>query len=588
MSCRRTERRNGDAIKTNWGNQKIFCKQLLTNSVLFIQENFNKQVMKKSVFENLKYDIPSSIVVFLVAVPLCLGIALASGAPFFSGLIAGIVGGIVIGSLSNSQLSVSGPAAGLTAIVLAGITRLGAFETFLVAVFLAGAIQLALGFLKAGSIANYFPGSVIKGMLTAIGIIIILKQIPHAFGYDAAAEGETAFREANGNNTLSALLQPLHHIHIGVTIITLVALTILVLWEKPFMKRLKLIPGALAAVVASVLLNVLFNTFFPAIAVEKEHLVQVPVARNFGEFLGLFTLPDFSAIGNKDVIITAFTIAAVASIETLLCIEAVDKMDRLRRATNQNRELKAQGVGNMISGLLGGLPITSVIVRSSANINAGARTKASTIMHGTLILVCSTFIPGILNMIPLGALAAILLLTGYKLARISIFKEMFANGKYQWVPFMVTVVAVVFTDLLIGVGLGLLTSMVAILYGNMKNSYYFHKENHRQGEIIRIQLSEEVSFLNKASIKLTLNHLPENSTVVIDATKTTYIDFDVLELIKEFKNIKAPEKNIECVLTGFQEKYKIDNTHNVTSESQTITETSQSSFNQRPEKLVFN
>ncbi|GEO12022.1 SulP family inorganic anion transporter [Segetibacter aerophilus] len=544
--------------------------------------------MKKSVFTNLKYDIPSSIVVFLVAVPLCLGIALASGAPFFSGLIAGIVGGIVIGSLSNSQLSVSGPAAGLTAIVLAGITRLGAFETFLAAVFLAGLIQLLLGFLKAGSIANYFPGSVIKGMLTAIGVIIILKQIPHAFGYDKDAEGETAFQQANGNNTFSALLEPLQHIHIGVTIITLVALTILVLWEKPFMKRFKVVPGALAAVVVSVLLNNLFNAFFPAIAVEKEHLVQVPVAGSFDEFLGLFTLPNFSAITNKDVIITAFTIAAVASIETLLCIEAVDKMDRLRRATNQNRELKAQGIGNMVSGLLGGLPVTSVIVRSSANINAGAQTKASTIIHGTLILVCSAFIPGVLNMIPLGALAAILLITGYKLARISIFKEMFANGKYQWVPFIVTVVAVVFTDLLTGVGLGLLTSMVAILYGNMKNSYYFHKENHHEGEVIRIQLSEEVSFLNKASIKLTLNHLPANSKVVIDATKTTYIDYDVLELIKEFKNIKAPEKNIDCILTGLREKYKIDNTHHVISERQAFTDRNESFTNQETGILVYN
>lgn len=524
--------------------------------------------MKKSVLANLKYDIPSGIVVFLVAVPLCLGIALASGAPFFSGLIAGIVGGIVIGSLSNSQLSVSGPAAGLTAIVLASITRLGAFETFLVAVFLAGAIQLVLGFLKAGSIANYIPGSVIKGMLTAIGIIIILKQIPHAFGYDSEAEGQLDFQQSNGNNTLTALLQPLQHIHIGVTIITFVSLAILIIWEKPLMKRFKIIPGALTAVAAGILLNLFFKSFFPAIAVEKEHLVQVPVANNVKEFIGLFTFPDFSTVSNKDIIITAFTLAAVASIETLLCIEAVDKMDPLRRVTNPNRELKAQGIGNMVSGLLGGLPITSVIVRSTANINAGAKTKVSAIIHGVLILTCSAFIPGILNLIPLGALAAILLLTGYKLAQISIFKKMFASGKYQWIPFMVTVIAVVFTDLLTGVGLGLFTGMLAVLYVNMKNSYYFHKENHHEGEIIRIHLSEEVSFLNKASIKLTLDHLPENSTVIIDAAKTHFIDFDVLELIKEFKDIKAPEKNINCILAGFKEKYQIDNTHNVLSESQ--------------------
>ncbi|HLL41905.1 MAG TPA: SulP family inorganic anion transporter [Segetibacter sp.] len=506
--------------------------------------------MKKTALTNLKFDF-------------------ASGAPFFSGLIAGIVGGIVIGSLSNSHLSVSGPAAGLTAIVLAGITKLGAFETFLVAVFLAGAFQLIAGFLRAGSIANYFPGSVIKGMLTAIGIIIILKQLPHAFGYDAEAEGQLNFQQSDGNNTFTALLAPLQHIHIGVTLITLISLLIMVLWEKPFMKRFKIIPGALAAVVAAVLLNLIYGAFFPSMTVGKEHLVQVPVANTVNEFLGLFKFPDFSTIWNKDVIITAFTIAAVASIETLLCIEAVDKMDPLRRVTNQNRELKAQGVGNMVSGLLGGLPITSVIVRSTANMNAGAKTKASTIMHGTLILICTALIPGVLNMIPLGALAAILLLTGYKLARISIFREMFANGKYQWIPFMVTVITVVFTDLLTGVGLGLLTSMAAILYFNMKNSYYFHKENHHEGDVIRIVLSEEVSFLNKASIKLTLDHLPVNSTVIIDAAKSKFIDFDVLELIKEFKNIKAREKNINCQLTGFKDKYKIDNTHNVLSEGQT-------------------
>ena len=517
--------------------------------------------MEKSVLRNFKSDFSSSIVVFLIAVPLCLGIALASGAPFFSGLIAGIVGGIVIGSLSNSSLSVSGPAAGLTAIVLAGITKLGSFEVFLVAVFLAGVIQLLLGFLKAGSIANYFPGSVIKGMLTAIGIIIILKQLPYAVGYNATGLTDSTSGQAG---SLSFIQQ----IHIGVTILTIISLAILILWEKRFKKWSRVIPGALVAVVVTILLSLGFEIFLPSLAIGKQHLVQVPVANDFNEFLGFFTQPDFSSIWSKEVIITAFTIAVVASIETLLCIEAVDKMDPLRRVTNQNRELKAQGIGNMVSGLLGGLPITSVIVRSSANVNAGARTKASTIIHGLLILVCAACIPGMLNKIPLGALAAILLLTGYKLARISLFKEMFANGKSQWIPFMVTVVGVVATDLLTGVALGLVTSMIAILYNNMKNSYYFHKENHHEGEVIRIRLSEEVSFLNKASIKLTLDHLPENSSVIIDASKTQYIDFDVMELIKEFKKIKAPEKNINCRLTGFKETYSIDNTHNVLSEQQ--------------------
>ena len=522
--------------------------------------------MKRSLFGNLKSDLSSSIVVFLVAVPLCLGIAMASGAPFFSGLIAGIVGGLIIGTLSNSQLSVSGPAAGLTAIVLTAITKLGAFEIFLSAVVVAGILQLTLGFIRAGSIANYFPGSVIKGMLTGIGIIIILKQIPHAFGYDKDAEGNSAFIGNDGNSMFSALLEPLTKIHYGVTIITLVSLLLLILWEKPFMKKARLVPGALIAVIVSILLNLVFQAAVPAFAVTGEHLVQIPVPSSFGEFLGLFQFPDFSRVFASDVLLTAVTLATVASVETLLCIEAVDKMDPMRRVTNPNRELKAQGIGNIVSGLLGGLPVTSVIVRSTANLNAGAKTKLSAILHGVLILVCVLLRPGLLNMIPLGALAAILLMTGYKLAKVSIFKQMFANGKYQWIPFLITVIAVVRFDLLTGVGLGLVASIVAILYGNLKNSYYFHKKEHHEGELIHIRLSEEVSFLNKASIKLTLDHLPENATVLIDATATHYIDFDVLELIKEFKEVKAPLKNIKCILTGFKDAYNITNTHNVQSE----------------------
>lgn len=522
--------------------------------------------MDRSVFKNLKSDFSSSIVVFLIAVPLCLGIALASGAPFFSGLISGIIGGIVIGFLSNSQLSVSGPAAGLAAVVLTAIAQLGSFQVFLAAVVLAGAMQILLGFLKAGSIANYFPGSVIKGMLSGIGIIIILKQIPHAFGYDKNAEGSTAFFENDGNTMFTALLEPFSKIHFGVTIVTLISLAILILWEKPFMKKFRVVPGALVAVIVSILINALYQTASPGMSIDGEHLVQIPVPSNMNEFLGLFTFPDFSNALSSEVLVVAATLAAVASIETLLCIEAVDKMDPMRRLTSQNRELKAQGVGNILSGLIGGLPITSVIVRSSANLNAGAKSKLSTILHGTLILVTVVAIPNLLNLIPLGALAAILLITGYKLAKISLFQQMFANGKYQWVPFIITVVAVVRFDLLTGVGLGLVASIIAILYGNMKNSYFFHKEKHHEGETIRIHLAEEVSFLNKASIKLTLDHIPENSTVIIDARDAQYIDFDVLELIREFKDVKSTYKNINCILIGFKEQYKIVNTHNVVSE----------------------
>jgi MFS superfamily sulfate permease-like transporter len=501
-----------------------------------------------AIFKSLKNDISSSIVVFLVAVPLCLGIALASGAPFFSGMIAGIIGGIVIGSISNSQLSVSGPAAGLTAVVLTGIATLGSFEVFLCAVFLAGIFQLILGFVRAGSVANYFPGSVIKGMLTGIGIIIILKQLPHALG-------------VNEKNMAGNLLSQMH---IGVTIISLLSIVVLSTWEKRIAKKIKVIPGALAAVILGVIINQVFIGLYPQMALEGRYLVSVPVAGTVTEFLNFFSLPEFSSIWNREVWITAATIAVVASIETLLCIDAVDKMDPLRRITDQNRELKAQGIGNMLSGLLGGLPTTSVIVRSSANVQAGARTKTSTIMHGILLLASCALIPRVLNMIPLGCLAAILIVTGYKLARVEVFRNMYRNGALQFLPFIVTVVGVVATDLLTGVALGLATSAASILYLNMKNAYYFHKEQYHEGEVIRITLSEEVSFLNKASIKMTLKHLPEHSKVIIDSGKTKYIDFDVLELIKEFKNIQAPEKQIDCQLVGFKENYGIDNTYAVT------------------------
>ncbi|MEP7254390.1 MAG: SulP family inorganic anion transporter [Ferruginibacter sp.] len=527
--------------------------------------------MNKNIFAHAKRDLPAGIVVFLVAVPLCLGIALASGAPFFSGMIAGIVGGIVIGFISNSPLSVSGPAAGLTAVVLASITKLGAFETFLLAVVFAGVIQIILSLIKAGTIANYFPSNVIKGMLTAIGIIIILKQIPHAFGYDKDSEGDFAFLQPDGENTFSALLKPFAHIDLGATLICLIAITLLILWEKPFIKKhVKLIPGGLVAVVTAVLLSEFVFSNISMLTIAQEHKVNVPVAKNLDDFLGFFTLPDFSQVTNPEVYIIALTLAAVASIESLLCIEAVDKLDTEKRITNTNRELAAQGIGNILSGLIGGLPVTSVIVRSSANVNAQAKTKLSTIFHGILLLVCVAFIPVVLNKIPLSALAAILLVTGYKLCNPKVFTQMIKNGKYQWVPFVITVVAIVFTDLLTGVGIGLVVSVSAILIGNFKNSYFFHKENHHEGDAILIHLSEEVSFLNKASIRQTLDELPENSTVIIDAFDCQYIDFDVLEIIREFKDEKAPVKNINCKTVGFKEEYKIANTDNVKSVKELI------------------
>ncbi|HEY8919439.1 MAG TPA: SulP family inorganic anion transporter [Chitinophaga sp.] len=511
-----------------------------------------------SFFSNIKADFSSGLVVFLIAVPLCLGIALASGAPLFSGLISGIIGGLVVGSLSGSQLSVSGPAAGLTAVVLTAITKLGAFDVFLLAVFIGGALQLGLGLIKAGTVANYFPSNVIKGMLTAIGLIIILKQIPHAFGYDKDSEGDFTFIQVDGDNSFTALLSGINHIHLGATLITIVSILIILYWSK--IPKLNVIPSALVAVITGVLLNMLFLSTGSSLALTPSHLVNLPVADSFQQFVGQFTLPNFSALANKEVWVVALTIAIVASVETLLNVEATDKLDPQKRHTNPNRELRAQGIGNMVSGLIGGLPITSVIVRSSANINAGARSRMSTIIHGTLLLTCAALIPMVLNKIPLATLAAVLLVTGYKLCKLSIFKEMFSKGKYQWVPFVVTLVAIVFTDLLIGIALGMAVSVIAILRGNMKSPYYFRKEQYHTGDTIRLELAQEVSFLNKASILLTLDHLPENSSVVIDASNTVYIDHDVLETIREFRDVKAVQKNISVVLTGFKEVYKITNT----------------------------
>ncbi|HVI48310.1 MAG TPA: SulP family inorganic anion transporter [Chitinophaga sp.] len=520
---------------------------------------------RTSLFSNIKGDFSAGLVVFLIAVPLCLGIALASGAPLFSGMIAGIVGGLVVGFLSGSQLSVSGPAAGLTAVVLTAITKLGAFDVFLLSLVIAGGLQLLLGTIKAGTVANYFPSNVITGMLTAIGIIIILKQLPHAFGYDADSEGDFTFIQTDGNNSISALFSALNHINLGATIITIISIFIILYWSK--IPKVSIVPAPLVAVITGILLNMAFSGS-AVLALGSNHLVSLPVPTSFNDFIGQFTTPNFGAIGNKEVWITAMTIAIVASVETLLNVEATDKLDPLKRYTPPNRELKAQGIGNIVSGLIGGLPVTSVIVRSSANINAGARSKMSTMIHAALLLVCAALIPSVLNKIPLATLAAVLLVTGYKLCKISIFKEMFKNGKYQWVPFIVTVLAIVFTDLLIGIALGMAVSVVAILRGNMKSSYFFRKEKYHTGDSIRLELAQEVSFLNKASILLTLDHLPNDTTVIIDAHKTAYIDFDVLQTIREFKEIKAQQKDIKVILTGFKSVYNIQNTPDLSQEEQ--------------------
>lgn len=516
---------------------------------------------KINLFANLKSDFASGLVVFLVALPLCLGIAMASGAPLFSGIISGIIGGIVVGYLSKSHISVSGPAAGLTAIVLTAITDLGAFDVFLTAVFIAGLIQLALGFIKAGSISNYFPTNVIEGMLAGIGVIIILKQLPHAFGYDSDFEGNQAFSQTDGENSFSSLFNILNHIQLGSMVIAAISLTILIAWDKvPFFKKLKLIPGALIAVILGVILNELFISSGSSLAIAKEHLVSLPVPSSMEEFKQIIVTPDFSGITNPKVWTVGLTIAIVASIETLLCIEASDRMDAHKRYTDTNVELKAQGIGNIVSSLLGGLPMTSVVVRSSANNNAGAKSKMSTIIHGVLLLISVLTIPVILNKIPLATLAAILLLVGYKLAKPATFKHFWNNGKYQFVPFIATFAAVVFLDLLKGVALGMIISVFAILRGNIKRAYDFRKEEYHDGDVIHIDLAQEVSFLNKAAIKLTLGKIPGNSKVIINAENTVYIAHDVLDLINEFKEIKAKEENIKVKLVGFKKEYELENT----------------------------
>lgn len=500
--------------------------------------------------KNLKSDFPASVVVFFVAIPLCLGIALASGAPLFSGLIAGIVGGVVVGSISGSHTGVSGPAAGLAAIVLTAISTLGGYQNFLLAVVLGGAIQLLFGVLRAGVIGYYFPSSVIKGMLTGIGIIIILKQIPHFFGYDADPQGDFAFLQVDGETTFSEIFNTINYIGVGSTIIAIISLTILVLWNNVLSKKGKffqLVQGPLVAVVFGIIFyNITKNGSL--LGISGDHLVNVPIPADSASFLAQFSFPNFGAITNLEVWVVAFTIALVASLETLLCVEATDRLDPEKRVTPTTRELFAQGTGNILSGLIGGLPITQVIVRSSANIQSGGKTKMSAIIHGLLLLISVILIPRFLNMIPLSVLAAILLMVGYKLAKPALFKTMYDLGWKQFVPFVVTVVGIVFTDLLIGLGLGLGVGIVVVLIKSYQNSHFLHIEGEDVDDgIIKMTLAEEVTFFNKGSILKELDSLPENSNLELDVTKTRYLDNDILEILDDFSH-KAGLRNITIKL----------------------------------------
>lgn len=496
----------------------------------------------KNKLKNIQADLPASVVVFLVALPLCLGIALGSKAPLFSGIIAGIIGGIVIGILSGSPLSVSGPAAGLTAIVAASITKLPSFEAFLLAVVLSGILQIIFGVIRAGILGDYVPNSVIKGMLAAIGIILILKQIPHLVGFDNDFIGDESFSQPDQQNTFSELKLALSYLSPGAIVIGLVSLLILILFESKWIKNIKSlsnIPGPLVAVVTGVLLNEYFKTGMEEFVIKAEHMVNLPVSGNMQEFFSFFTSPDFSQLGNQAVWTTAITLAIVASLETLLSVEAIDKLDPFKRVTPTNRELKAQGMGNIVSGLLGGLPMTSVIVRSSANVNAGARSKMSAIFHGILLAICVILIPGVLNKIPLSALAAILIFTGYKLAKLPLFKEFYEKGMDQFLPFVVTILAILLTDLLVGILVGIILALLFMVFVNFRSNIMVVNNNNNY----LVKLRKDVLFINKPILKLALEKIPQNAFVLIDSTHADFIDKDIMDVIQEYKK-HAGLKNI--------------------------------------------
>ncbi|MGB2128788.1 MAG: SulP family inorganic anion transporter [Flavicella sp.] len=509
--------------------------------------------MKNSnLFTNLKNDIPASIVVFFVALPLCLGIALASGAPLFSGLIAGIIGGIVVGAISGSSIGVSGPAAGLAAIVFSAIGSLGGFENFLVAVVLGGAIQILFGVLRAGIIGYFFPSSVIKGMLTGIGIIIIIKQIPHFFGYDPTLSAEVTQLQHSDIGLTEILSNPTNFFQLGATFIGITALIVLIVWQKYLSKKGKIfqiIQGPLVVVALGILFQ--FATKGNSnLNISSSHLVSIPVPEDFTSFLSKFSFPNFAVIGNTDVWVVAFTIALVASLETLLCVEATDKLDPEKNVTPTNRELIAQGTGNIISGMIGGLPITQVIVRSSANIQSGGKTKLSAIVHGFLLLVSIVVIPALLNNIPLSVLAAVLLIVGFKLAKPSLFITMYNLGWKQSLPFAVTVLGIVFIDLLYGIGLGLAVGIIVILIKSYQNSFFLHIEDeNNEHKKVKMTLAEEVTFFNKGAILKELDNLAENSFLEMDVRKTRYLDNDIIEILEDFA-LKAKDRNITIKLVS--------------------------------------
>jgi len=503
----------------------------------------------KGLFSDIRYDLPASLVVFFVAIPLCLGIALASGAPLFAGLIAGVVGGIVVGAASGSALGVSGPAAGLAVIVLGAIGSLGSWEVFLVAVIIAGVLQVLMGYIGLGNIAYYFPDSVIKGMLTGIGLLIIIKQIPHALG--AVLPPDQELNTSGGVGVLDSLRTIVERVSPGALTISMLSLALIITWDTllaPRWRAFRIVQSPLAAVAFGMLAAWLMISGSIPFEIASHQMVAIPIASSVSEFFGQFSVPDFSALARTDVYVVALLLAVIASLETLLCVEATDRLDPQRRITPTNRELKAQGLGNIISGLVGGLPVTQVIVRSTANITFGGRTKLSAILHGILLALCVVAIPGVLNLIPLATLAAVLFVVGYKLAKPALFAQMYRHGWEQFVPFMITVIGIVATDLLLGIAIGMLTGVVIVLYHNLRNP--FTVEQHAPGSPeYLITLAEEVSFLNKGRILQQLQMVPEGSHVVIDGTRSKVVDFDVRQILRDFR-VGAPGRGIQAEFRG--------------------------------------
>ena len=523
-------------------------------------ENLNN--LNSGLFGNYKSDIPAGFVVFLVALPLCLGVALASGAPLFAGIIAGVVGGLVVGYLSGSQLGVSGPAAGLVVIVLTAISDLGTFEAFLLAVVISGIIQIILGLLQAGIIGYFFPSSVIKGMLAAIGIMIMLGQLTHATGYDNTMDAEISFirhgGEHDGESIIGEIFNMLNYVNYGVLIITLVSMAILLLWDTRFFKSksiFRMFPGGLAAVITGSVLAYIFNGV-PALQLEKSMFVNLPIPSEVGGYLNLFTMPDFSRIGDPKVYMVAVTIAVVGSIETLLSVEAADKLDPYKRITPANRELRAQGIGNIVSGLIGGIPVTQVIVRSSANVQSGGKSKLSTMVHGAILLIAALFLPHVLNLVPLSALSAILIMVGYKLAKFNLFRSMYKLGFKQFIPFIVTVVAIVFTDLLTGIVIGMMFGVFNILIANYRTPFLFERDA-KSKKVLTLNLGQAVSFLNKGALIRAFNSVEEGCKVIIDGTRSETIDYDIYELIMDFKE-HAKYKNIEVEIVNLSYRMSKD------------------------------